>query len=327
MAEIIGKAGKWMGQAADQVNSRAIDKGGIFEGGLHDYTQGPINKMWRLMIINQRARAEYPKDINRATGKANDALNLHYARQGSLSESQKLDPWKAKNEYRTQPLPDPSLPTLDSTNVKLEISKAFRDSRRSDRDRYAASKHNQIIIINTNTSPVTSIILQNRPPTIQVNNQSYWVSVKSMGRNNPFMMYTGGEDSIQLEVSWFVTNEHNRKEVLTKCRLLESWSRADGYAASPPTLKISWGSANIFENDQFILESASYQLSNFQSYSREYSVKRGADNISKRTLDIGLAPQCATQTLIFKRVTNFNRTHLDIIPFEELEKVADIKIG
>ena len=327
MAEIIGKAGKWIGQAADQVNSRAIDKGGIFEGGLHDYTQGPINKMWRLMIINQRARAEYPKDINRATGKANDALNLHYARQGSLSESQKLDPWKAKNEYRTQPLPDPSLPTLDSTNVKLEISKAFRDSRRSDRDRYAASKHNQIIIINTNTSPVTSIILQNRPPTIQVNNQSYWVSVKSMGRNNPFMMYTGGEDSIQLEVSWFVTNEHNRKEVLTKCRLLESWSRADGYAASPPTLKISWGSANIFENDQFILESASYQLSNFQSYSREYSVKRGADNISKRTLDIGLAPQCATQTLIFKRVTNFNRTHLDIIPFEELEKVADIKIG
>lgn len=327
MAEIIGKAGKWIGQAADHVNSRAIDKGGIFEGSLHDYTHGPLNKWWRLMIINQRARAEYPKDLSRATGKAYDALNLHYARQGSLSESQKLDPWKAKNEYRTQPLPDTSLPTLDSTNVKLEISKSFRDSRRSDRDKYAASKHNQIIIVNTNTSPVTSIILQNRPPTIQVNNQSYWVSVKSMGRNNPFMMYTGGEDSIQLEVSWFVTNEHNRKEVLTKCRLLESWSRADGYAASPPTLKISWGNANIFENDQFILESASYQLSNFQSYSREYSVKSGADNISKRTLDIGLAPQCATQTLIFKRVTNFNRTHLDIIPFEELEKVADIKIG
>jgi hypothetical protein len=325
MAEIIGKAGKWIGQAVDHVNSRAIDEGGIFEGSLHDYTQGPLNKMWRLMIINQRARVEYPKDLNRATGKANDALNLHYAIPGSLSESQKLDPWKVKNEYRTQPLPD-TLPTIDSTNVKLEISKSFRDSRRSDRDKYAASKHNQIIIVNTNTSPVTSIILQNRPPTIQVNNQSYWVSVKSMGRNNPFMMYTGGEDSIQLEVSWFVTNENNRKEVLTKCRLLESWSRADGYAASPPTLKISWGSANIFENDQFILESASYQLSNFQSYSREYSVKSGADSTDRRTLDIGLAPQCATQTLIFKRVTNFNRTHLDIIPFEELEKVADIKI-
>lgn len=326
MAEIIGKAGKWIGQAADHVNSRAIDKGGISEGSLHDYTQGPLNKMWRLMIINQRARAEYPKDLNRATSKANDALNLHYAREGSLSESQKLDPWKAKNEYRTRPLPDLSLPTLDSTNVKLEISKAFRDSRRSDRDRYAASKHNQIIIINTNTSPATSIILQNRPPTIMVNNQSYWVSIKSMGRNNPFMMYTGGEDSIQLDVSWFVTDEHNRKEVLTKCRLLESWSKADGYAASPPTLKISWGSADIFGNDLFILESASYQLSNFQSYSREYSVKNGADNINKRAVNVGLAPQCATQTLIFKRVTASNRTHLDIIPFEELEKVADIKL-
>lgn len=326
MAEIIGKAGKWIGQAADHVNSRAIDEGGISEGSLHDYTQGPINKMWRLIIINQRARMEYPKDLNRATGKVNDALNLHYARQGSLSESQKLDPWKIRNQYRTKPLPDTSLPTVDSTNVKLEIYKSFRGWIRSQRDKCAASsKHNQIIIVNTNTSPATSIILQNRPPTIQVNNQSYWVSVKSMGRNNPFMMYTGGEDSIQLEVSWFVTDENNRKEVLTKCRLLESWSRADGYAASPPTLKISWGSADIFKDDQFILESASYQLSNFQSYSREYYVKNGAYVLNK-SLDIGLAPQCATQTLIFKRVTNFNRTHLDIIPFEELEKVADIKI-
>ena len=326
MAEIIGKAGKWVGQAVDHVNSRAINKDSSDEdkiGKIHDYTQGPINKGWRLIILAQRARVEYPKDLNRATGKANDALNLHYARQGSLSATQQIDPWKIRNGFRTQPLPDLSLPTIDSTNVN---SIFFRASRRLDRDTYAAkAKHNQIIIVNTNTSPATSIILQNRPPTIQVNNQSYWVSVKSMGRNNPFMMYTGGEDSIQLEVSWFVTDANNRKEVLTKCRLLESWSRADGYAASPPTLKISWGSANIFENDQFILESASYQLSNFQSYSREYYVKDGADKTPRRTLDIGLAPQCATQTLIFKRVTNSNRTHLDIIPLEELEKVADIK--
>lgn len=283
MAEIIGKAGKWVGQTLDSINSRAIDKGGIFEGSIHDYTQGPTNKAWRLLILAQRRRPDMPKDS-----------------------------WRAQNSG-----PKPPDGTVDVDSIITTL----RDKQKRDKSTYAASNHNQIIIINTNTSPVTSIILQNRPSTIQVNSLSYWVSVKSMGRNNPFMMYTGGEDSIQLEVSWFVNDPNNRNEVLTKCRLLESWSKADGYSASPPTLKISWGSANIFENDLFILENANYQLSNFQSYTKTYH-----KDTSSEATDIGLAPQCATQTLVFKRVSPNNRTHLEMVSREELEKVRDIKM-
>lgn len=317
MAEIVGKAGKWAGQVIDRINSRAIDKGGIYEGSIHDYTPGIINKNWRLLILTQRLRPGFPKEpVVEIKPKVADAMNFHFAKKESISLAQRQDPWRVQNAGAVTPSVDPV--TVDSISTPK-----IKQSRHDSDTRYAASKHNQIIIVNTNTSPVTSIILQNRPTTIQVNNMSYWVSVKSMGRNNPFMMYTGGEDSIQLEVSWFVNDPDNRNEVLTKCRLLESWSKADGYSASPPTLKISWGKANIFENDLFILESAPYQLSNFQSYTRSYATKAdGSENYT----DIGLAPQCATQTLVFKRVTPNNRTHLDIIPREELEKVKGIKI-
>lgn len=318
MAEIVGKAGKWAGQAIDHINSRAIDEGGIYEGSIHDYTPGIINKSWRLLILTQRLRPGFPKEpIVEIKPKVADAMNFHFAKKESVSLAQLQDPWKVQNAGAVTPSVDPV--PVDSIVTLQQIKEKVYESDM----RYAASKHNQIIIINTNTSPVTSIILQNRPTTIQVNNMSYWVSVKSMGRNNPFMMYTGGEDAIQLEISWFVNDPDNRNEVLTKCRLLESWSKADGYSASPPTLKISWGNANIFENDLFILESAPYQLSNFQSYTRSYDLKWGW--LEKYT-DIGLAPQCATQTLVFKRVTPNNRTHLDIIPREELEKVKGIKI-
>lgn len=313
MAEIIGKAGKWVGQALDHINSRAIDEGGIFEGSIHDYTQGPINKAWRLLILAQRKRPDMPKEsLEELKPRKADAYNHHYAREGSLSLAQMEDPWRTQNSG-----PKPPDGTVDVDSIITPL----RNKRKRDKYTYAASKHNQIIIINTNTSPVTSIILQNRPSTIQVNSLSYWVSVKSMGRNNPFMMYTGGEDSIQLEVSWFVNDPDNRNEVLTKCRLLESWSKADGYSASPPTLKISWGSANIFENDLFILENANYQLSNFQSYTKTYH-----KDTSSGATDIGLAPQCATQTLVFKRVSPNNRTHLEMVSREELEKVRDIKM-
>ena len=249
-----------------------------FQTTMSDYTQGPLNKGWRAMILVNRAKF------------------------GNIP-----DPPKKTTQYP---------PTQDFTQEGQEIYQ--------DKSKYEAKKHNSIIIVNTNVSPVVSVVLQNRPSSIQVNPTTFWTSVKSMGRNNPFMMYTGGEDSIQLEVSWYVDDPHHRDEVLNKVRLLESWSKADGYNAAPPTLKISWGESGIFDNDIFILESAPYVLSNFQSYQRQY--QRGKSH-SRPTTNIGLLPQCATQTLTFKRVTANNRTHAEIVPMEYLETTNGIKIG
>lgn len=116
------------------------------------------------------------------------------------------------------------------------------------------------------------------------------------------MVYTGGEDTISFDVSWYSSDPNNREDILTKCRLLESWSKANGYRQSPPTLKISWGSSGIFDNDLFILYSASYRLNNFQDRynSNFYNVKGDFINSINKSINLGLLPSLATQTLVFK---------------------------
>lgn len=280
MASSIGKSAGEVTQAVSSVQES-------------DIFQGILNKGWRGLILINRLKSPMPKAgfiDSRREAKQADILNHHIATEDSASISQLSDPWMVMKKL--------NIPRYPISYTRPPTQKVI---------------DNQIIIFNTNDSPAISIVLQNRPSNIQVNPVSYWVSVKSMGRNNPFMLYTGGEDSIQLDISWFVNDSFNREEVLTKCRLLESWTKADGYVKSPPTLKISWGSSGIFDNDLFILESAPYQLSNFQNASKDS--------------DLGLLPQCATQTLTFKRVTRNNRSHAEIVPIGALAVTKGIKQG
>lgn len=274
----------------------------IVKGQSHDILQGPLNKSWRALLLLNRATSKMPKIESIEKGGLDD-LNHHVATWESTSIAQDKDQWTRDKRQSPREKPDQIVESKKVDYTKKPTNQTI---------------NNQIVIINKNVSPPISIVLQNRPNSIQVNPMSYWVSVKSMGRNNPFMIYTGGEDSIQLEVSWFVNDPNNREEVLTKCRLLESWTKADGYRAAPPTLKIVWGSSNIFDNDTFILESAPYQLSNFQN---SYRLSRDSSQV-----DLGLLPQCATQTLTFKRVTANNRTHVEMVSMESLQKTQGIKV-
>lgn len=169
---------------------------------------------------------------------------------------------------------------------------------------------NYVCILNLHTNPYTTLYIQNRPTEIQVNPGSTWVSIKSMGRNNPFYMYTGGEDTISFDISWYTSDPNHPEEVLAKCRLLESWTRANGYISAPPTLKILWGNSGIFNNFDFILESCPYRLTNFQNGSR---ASIGPVTDSNGAIDKKLYPACATQTLTFKKVIRDNTLHDDII--------------
>lgn len=273
----------------------------IVKGQSSSIFQGPLNKSWRALLLYNRANSNMPKSEPLKGGKIDD-INHHVATWESTSLAQRNDPWTNAKRMSPKDKPDFWVEATMEDNSKKPTSSVIS---------------NQIVIINKNSSPPISIILQNRPTSINVNPMSYWVSVKSMGRNNPFMIYTGGEDSIQLEVSWFVNDPNNREEVITKCRLLESWTKADGYKSAPPTLKILWGSSGIFDNDTFILESAPYKLDNFQN---SYRTNRNGTQI-----DLGLLPQCATQTLTFKRVTTNNLTHVEIVTMEALSKTKGIK--
>lgn len=175
---------------------------------------------------------------------------------------------------------------------------------------------NQIVIVSPFTSPYQAIRLQNRPNELSYTTTGTWAAVTSMGRNNPFRMYTGGEDSIQLDINWFCNDPDNRGEVITKCRLLESWTKANGYNASPPVLQLVWGSSGLYKNDYWILESASYKLTHFQD-----RAMRGGE-----ILDFKLYPNYATQTLVFKKVSGHNTAWSEIVSIDELKKTEGVLI-
>lgn len=175
---------------------------------------------------------------------------------------------------------------------------------------------NQIIIWTVNGNPIKYIMLQNRPDSIQVKPNATWVAVKSMGRNLPFMMYTGGEDVISFEVSWY-NNNRDYKDVITRCRAIESLTRANGYNNSPPVLRIQWGQSKIFDNYLWVLESCPYTLSNFQNaaWKMNKSVVDGSSTMGTKDdiTDCKLLPAVATQTLTFKKVSTDNPNWENII--------------
>ena len=269
-------------------------------------------------------------------GRIKEIKNLHYAKEGSLSKAEKTeypeglvrarrmgnleqgkiilrnsgnifrgrtDPAFESDDRIVHKMGGPfkngqaleNEKTLDDT-LGAEASKTFKDN--------PSIPKNEIIIFNLHTSPYSSLVIQNRPTEVQVNPLSSWVAVRSMGRNNPFYMYTGGEDTLSFEISWYVNDPSHIEEVVAKCRILESWSKADAYNQAPPTLKISWGNSNLFGNYDWILESCPYKLTNFQNASRGHISRINSADI----LDKQLYPACAVQNLTFKKVTFNNST-------------------
>lgn len=315
MASIIGKA---VGAVASVVTE--LEQGRIFNS--------PLNKLWRAKILINRATSPMPKDEAKASYKVNDALNQHYARASSYSAAQQGQPWIRARKQVLSGLgeKDRYIQGTDYTSSNRNIL--------NDKINKLNQVDNQIQIINKHTSPPTIITIQNRPNELNINPQSSWVAVKSMGRNNPFMMYTGGEDTISFDISWYVSDPNNRKEVITKCNLLKSWTKADGYIASPPTLNILWGTSGLFDNDTFILESAPFILSHFQNASRILGRYNHLENGERIVAgdgeynyleDLHLYPNCATQTLTFKRVSATNQRRVEIVSPEDLAVTRGIE--
>jgi len=175
---------------------------------------------------------------------------------------------------------------------------------------------NQIIIYNLTSKPYEYIVIQNRPNTVEFKGETTWATIKSMGRNTPLYHYTGSEDTVQFNISWFCTNQADNTEVVKKCRFLEAWSKSNGYQAAPPVLRIQWGAEDVlFKNHLYILISATYTLENFNDCYR----KVNGENITREVVDGKLLPSTATQELIFKRVSATNLAWNDILPMKDLQ--------
>lgn len=306
MATLVGKP---VGQAAKEVTD--LEQGRVF--------QSPLNKVWRALILLNRATSAMPKDTSKSSAKANDNLNYHVSDPRSIARNPGSLDWMARHfSVRAGESIDNVMEaySVDYTKANEVVSELIK---------------NDIVIANLDVSPAISLVIQNRPDRIKVEPSSTWATVKSMGRNNPFYFYTGGEDTISFDISWYSIDREHRDDVVNKCRLLESWTRSDGYLSSPPTLRIQWGSSGLFENDLFILTSANYELTHFQNgarmrkrYDNDYDTGQRISSTVSKPFDLGLLPNCATQTLVFKRVSKNNRIWEDIIPSSKLQRTPGI---
>lgn len=309
MASLIGKP---VGKVAQEITE--LEQGRIF--------QSPLNKVWRALILINRATSPMAKAEPNKLGKVYDAQNAHVAREGSYSLAQTQSEWY-QNIIAAKIAGINPDEVLKAKSVDYTIANKFTSELIK----------NDIVIANLNVSPAISLVIQNRPDRLRVEPAATWAVVKSMGRNNPFYFYTGGEDTITFNISWYSVDADHRDDVVNKCRLLESWARADGYSASPPTLRIQWGNSGLFEDDLFILAAAPYELTHFQNASRmmrrydnDPDTGQRITNTVSQPYNLKLLPNCATQTLTFKRVTKNNRTWEEIIPASKLQYTPGVII-
>lgn len=280
-------------------------------------TSPVTTSLWRLRILLNRGTSAMPKATgDRKTNKAADATNYHIPKEGSYSTNMIKDPWTS-NKVAADAIDMGHREYLEG-NAQSSVKDHSVIKRPAPR--------NDILIINTNTSPATTIVIQNRPNELSVEPVPTWGEIKSMGRNNPFMIYGGSVDTIQFEVSWYATDEQFRDDVVNKCKLLESWTKADGYTASPPNLKIVWGDSGLYDDAIWVLTGASYRLANFQDYAFIPDPNEpNARQLGKGEFqNLKLNPNTATQTLTFKRVTIQNLTHEDIISSSKLERTPGV---
>lgn len=323
----IGILGGVVANAIQTVTSGEVLQGTSAEG--LSFSSGTLSytKLWRYKLLmkgdNGMEKSEYSprpsinsviKDALPFTReKESDQGNLHTTKTLSIAEKNSLDAEKIKARRAT---------ALDSSVIFTPAGKDYVKKKFEALEGLTTRRKNEIIIINSSVSPYQAIILQNRPNELSIDPKTSWVSVNSFGRNNQFLMYSGAEDTISFEVRWFANDKEHRDEVIWKCRLLESWSKANGYLASPPLLNIKWGASEIFQDtDFFILESARYTLTHFQDQARKPG--KGYDETNE-FIDLKLNPSCAVQQLSFKRVTLFNTTHEDIVPLNKLQGISGI---
>lgn len=305
-------------------------------GGL---TSGDINKVWRLKILTDKLGGPasgrimgLPRD-SASTGKGNipnKLPNQKVCQAGGypipkMNEASKKV-WKADlNEGLMRPVGNVEGDHYESLPVDQPDTKTFKVSRTS-KDRKDISqqarnhRRNEIIIFNMNSTDngYQYITLQNRPPELEFQGETAWATIKSFGRNVPMYHFTGAEDKIQLQISWFCNDPERPWEVIQKCRLLEAWSKADGYYAGPPILQIDWGGSGLFSNALFILTSANYILKNF----RDGYIDRRLEK--PEWVDGKLYPMAATQELIFNRVSGTNPLHSSIYDPSKLEGIKGI---
>jgi hypothetical protein len=164
-------------------------------------------------------------------------------------------------------------------------------------------------------STMSRIYLQFVPDELEYEPQSNIEAIASFGRNLPNYHFSGGEDTLKFEIRWvaqassknpnqkFETlddlefhlsepDENLQRDVITRCKWLESLTKPNGYQGKLPEVAFLFG--DMFVNAKWIVAAAPYKMSMFD----------GAQ---------GLFPRIATQSITLKRVQDTNQTTQNIL--------------
>lgn len=132
------------------------------------------------------------------------------------------------------------------------------------------------------------------PQKLEYEVNSNFAAIASLGRNNPFYHYTGSEDTITFEIDW-VSMTPDLSDVISKCKWLESMTKANAYKYQPHRVALLWG--DLFNiKDTWLITKASYILGQFDGLQ-------------------GILPHIAKQQVEMKRITKTNRTLREIRDF------------
>ena len=294
-----------------------------------DITTSELNKLWRAKILLDRVtrpaktggKASVTPDVllhksnimpNRVkdqnTGIAESSMRVDVNRDSREFEVSSKDRLRGDGE-------------LVFVEDKTPLNK--RKIKYTTRSNEALNKK-KIQIFNISSNPITYLELQTYPEKVSFQGESTWAVINSMGRNTPMYHFTGAETVIQMNISWFCDDPANPADVIAKCKLLEAWSKGNGYISAPPILRLNWGDSELFKDELFILTAATYELSNWRGSVKHYDKDPKQLALRKEYIETNLLPAMATQELIFRRVSAHNLTHNDIISQELIGKTKGI---
>lgn len=294
-----------------------------------DITTSELNKLWRAKILLDRVtrpaktggkdsvtpeaklhksniRPDRVKDPN--TGRAESSMRVDVNQNARKAEVYEKDSLRGDDKV---------------VFVEDKTPLSERKVKYTTRSNEALNKK-KIQIFNISYNPITYIELQTYPEKVSFQGESSWAVINSMGRNTPMYHFTGAETIIQMNISWFCDDPANPADVIAKCKLLEAWSKGNGYISAPPILRLNWCDSELFKDELFILTAATYELSNWRGSVKQYDKKTKKLVLPKGYVDTNLLPAMATQELIFRRVSAHNLTHNDIISPELIQKTKGI---
>ena len=294
-----------------------------------DITTSELNKLWRAKILLDRAtrpaktggKASITPEakLHKNNIRADRGVN---PKTGITESSIRVDVNKAAREVEEQ---QKELQRKETTVYFVEDNTPLEERKIKYDKRYNESlTKKRIQIYNISSDPITYLELQTYPEKVSFQGESTWAVINSMGRNTPMYHFTGAESIIQLNISWYCDDPANPADVIAKCKLLEAWSKGNGYISAPPILKLNWGDSELFKDELFILTATTYELSNWRGSVKQYDRKTKELVLPKGYVDTNLLPAMATQELIFRRVSATNLTHGDIISQELLNKTKGI---